>query len=150
MGIFAHTLREKVDKHRLLADSPLPPFLSTQLLNDPLGSIIVSSCLIIVSTTYVHTQQKRSTISLPNKKQSHVFELHNIFMSLVHSTYHISHIYVCFKPNCNYIKDTCKLCFETKSTKLEIGRFTSNSGHCFANYINTFHKTEVLTVILRG
>ena len=43
-----------------------------------------------------------------------------------------------------------KLCFETKSTKLEVGHFTSNSGHFLANYINSFHKTEVLTVILKG
>ena len=43
-----------------------------------------------------------------------------------------------------------KLCFETKSTKLEVGHFTSISGHFLANYIDSFHKTEVLTVILMG
>ena len=42
-----------------------------------------------------------------------------------------------------------KLCFETKSTKLGIGHFTSISSQFFANYINRFHKTEVLTVILK-
>ena len=43
-----------------------------------------------------------------------------------------------------------KLCFETKSTKLGIGHFTSISSQFFAKYINRFHKTEVLTVILKG
>ena len=42
-----------------------------------------------------------------------------------------------------------KLCFETKKTKLGVGHFTSISGHFFANFIS-FHKTEVLTVILKG
>ena len=42
-----------------------------------------------------------------------------------------------------------KLCFETKMTKTWNGHFTSVSGHFFANYIS-FHKTEVLKVILKG
>jgi hypothetical protein len=45
----------------------------------------------------------------------------------------------------NYAKHCFKLCFETKSTKLGVGHFTSISGHFFANYINSFHKTEVLS-----
>ena len=43
-----------------------------------------------------------------------------------------------------------KLCFETKSTKLGVGHFMSISGHFFANFLNSFHKIEVLTVILMG
>ena len=43
-----------------------------------------------------------------------------------------------------------KLCFETKSKKLGVGYFTSISGHFFANFINSFQKTEVLSVILIG
>ena len=43
-----------------------------------------------------------------------------------------------------------KLCFEMKSTKLGVGHFPSISGHIFANFINSFHKTEVLTVIWMG
>ena len=35
-----------------------------------------------------------------------------------------------------------------KMTKLGVGHFTSISGHFFANYINSFHKNEVLRVIL--
>ena len=42
-----------------------------------------------------------------------------------------------------------KLCFEMKSTTYEFGHFTSISGHFFANYMNIFHKTKVLLVILR-
>ena len=42
-----------------------------------------------------------------------------------------------------------KLCFETKITKLGVGHFTSISGHFFTNYIDSFHKTEILTVILK-
>ena len=42
-----------------------------------------------------------------------------------------------------------KLCFETKMTKLGVGHFTSISGHFFTNYISSFHKSEVLTVILK-
>ena len=34
-------------------------------------------------------------------------------------------------------------------TTLLVGHFTAISGHCFANHINMFQKTEVLTVILR-
>ena len=37
-----------------------------------------------------------------------------------------------------------------KMTKLEVDHFTSISGHFLANYISNFHKTEVLTVILKG
>ena len=33
--------------------------------------------------------------------------------------------------------------------KLGVGPFTSISGHFFANNINSFHKTEVLMVILK-
>ena len=33
--------------------------------------------------------------------------------------------------------------------KLLVGHFTAIFGHFFANYINMFQKTEVLTVILR-
>ena len=47
-------------------------------------------------------------------------------------------------------KKVSKLCFKTKMTKVGVGRFTSISGHFFANYINSFHKIEVLTVILKG
>ena len=36
-----------------------------------------------------------------------------------------------------------------KSTKLWVGHFTTISGNFFANYINIFRKTEVLTIILR-
>ena len=36
-----------------------------------------------------------------------------------------------------------------QNLKLINGHFTTISGHFFANYINNFHKTEVLTVILR-
>ena len=39
---------------------------------------------------------------------------------------------------------------ETKMTKQGVGHFTSISGHFSANSINSFHKTEVLTVILMG
>ena len=35
-------------------------------------------------------------------------------------------------------------------TKLGVCHFTSISGHFFANYISSFHKTEVLVVILKG
>ena len=48
------------------------------------------------------------------------------------------------------LKKWSKLCFETKSTKLGVGHFTSISGHFLANFIDSFHKTEVLTVILMG
>ena len=41
-----------------------------------------------------------------------------------------------------------KLRSETKETTLRVGHFTTGSGHIFANYINNFHKTEDLTVIL--
>ena len=37
-----------------------------------------------------------------------------------------------------------------KMTKQEVGHFTSISGHFFANYIKSYHKTEVLAVILKG
>ena len=37
---------------------------------------------------------------------------------------------------------------ETKRTMLGVGHCTTISGHFFDNYINSFHKTEVLTVIL--
>jgi hypothetical protein len=37
-----------------------------------------------------------------------------------------------------------------KKTIFEFGHFTTIFGHFFANYIDIFHKTEVLTVILRG
>ena len=47
-----------------------------------------------------------------------------------------------------YLDD--KLCFEMKSTKLGVDHITSISGHFFANFINSFHKTEVLIVILMG
>ena len=44
-----------------------------------------------------------------------------------------------------------KICFKMKMTKLGVGHFTRISGHFFAkNYINSFHKTEVLAVILKG
>ena len=43
-----------------------------------------------------------------------------------------------------------KLCFETKMTMLGVSHFTRISGHFFANYINSCHKTEVLTVTLKG
>ena len=33
--------------------------------------------------------------------------------------------------------------FEMKMTKLGVGHFTSIAGQFFANYINSFHKTEV-------
>ena len=42
-----------------------------------------------------------------------------------------------------------KLCFETKMTKLGVGHLTSIGRHFFANYISSFHKSEVLTVILK-
>ena len=38
----------------------------------------------------------------------------------------------------------------TEKSQLTHGHFTTISGHRFANCINNFHKTEVLTVILRG
>ena len=41
-----------------------------------------------------------------------------------------------------------KLRSETKETTLRVGHFTTGSGHIYANYINNFHKTEDLTVIL--
>ena len=44
--------------------------------------------------------------------------------------------------------DLYKLRSETKETMLRVGHFTTGSGHIFANYINNFHKTEDLTVIL--
>ena len=37
---------------------------------------------------------------------------------------------------------------EMKRTMLGVGQCTAISGHFFDNYINNFHKTEVLTVIL--
>ena len=46
-------------------------------------------------------------------------------------------------------------CYHTKDwpvkkvTKVWVGHVTTISGHFFANYIKIFHKTEVLTVILR-
>ena len=42
-----------------------------------------------------------------------------------------------------------KVCSEIKETTFQVGHFTTISGHSIANYINIFHKTEVLTVILR-
>ena len=36
-----------------------------------------------------------------------------------------------------------------KMTKEGVGHFMSISGHFLANYINSIHKTEVLTVILK-
>ena len=42
-----------------------------------------------------------------------------------------------------------KACSEIKETTFWVGHFTTISGHFIANYINTFHKTEVLIVILR-
>ena len=35
-----------------------------------------------------------------------------------------------------------------KVTKVWVGHVTTISGHCFANHINIFHKTQVLRVIL--
>ena len=43
-----------------------------------------------------------------------------------------------------------KLCFETKMTKLEVGHFIRFLDISFANWIISFHKTEVPTVILKG
>ena len=37
-----------------------------------------------------------------------------------------------------------------KETTFAFGRFTTRFGKFFANYIDIFHKTEVLMVILRG
>ena len=37
-----------------------------------------------------------------------------------------------------------------KLTNFAFGHFTSISGHFIANYINIFHKSVVLMVILRG
>ena len=42
-----------------------------------------------------------------------------------------------------------KVCSEIKETAFCVCHFTTISGHFIANYINTFHKTEVVTVILR-
>ena len=36
-----------------------------------------------------------------------------------------------------------------RPSPLRVGHFTTVSGHIFANYINNFHKTEDLTIILR-
>ena len=41
-----------------------------------------------------------------------------------------------------------KLWSEMNETTLGVGHFKTVSGHFFASYINIFHKTEVLTVIL--
>ena len=52
----------------------------------------------------------------------------------------------------NQLEQACsfiKLCFEMKMTKLGVGHFTSISGHLFTNCNNSFHKTVVLTVILK-
>ena len=38
---------------------------------------------------------------------------------------------------------------EMKRTRLWVGHFNTISGHFFANYINSFPKTEVLAVILK-
>ena len=46
------------------------------------------------------------------------------------------------------IRIITKLRSETKETTLRVGHFTTVSGYTFANYINNFHKTEDLTVIL--
>ena len=43
-----------------------------------------------------------------------------------------------------------KVLSETKVTKLGVGRLRSISGRFSANYINSFHKTEFLKVILMG
>ena len=40
------------------------------------------------------------------------------------------------------------LCMK-KETTYRVGPFTTIFGHFYANYINIFHKTEVLTIILR-
>ena len=61
-----------------------------------------------------------------------------------HKMLHIQKYIYCHFKFCH------KLCFETKSTKLRVGLFKGISGHFFANYINRFHKTEVLTVISMG
>ena len=42
-----------------------------------------------------------------------------------------------------------KVWSETNRTMLEVGHFTTISGHFLANYINGFNKMEVLTVILK-
>ena len=42
-----------------------------------------------------------------------------------------------------------KLWSEMNQTTLGVGHFKTVSGHVFANYINTFYKTEDLTVIWR-
>ena len=46
----------------------------------------------------------------------------------------------------NYV---LKLWSEMNQTRLEVGHFKTVSGHFFDNYINSLHKTEDLTVILR-
>ena len=43
-----------------------------------------------------------------------------------------------------------KLWSEMNRTTLGVGHFKTVSGHFFASCINSFHKTEDLTVILRG
>ena len=44
----------------------------------------------------------------------------------------------------------CKVCTLKNNTKLLVGLFMIISGHFFPIYIIIFHKTWVLTVILRG
>ena len=47
------------------------------------------------------------------------------------------------------LKNGLKLWSETNRTTLGFDYFTIVSGHFFTNYINSFHKNEDLTVILR-
>ena len=47
------------------------------------------------------------------------------------------------------MKNEHKLRSEMKETTPGDGHFMTVSGHIFDNYINNFHKTEDLTIILR-
>ena len=39
---------------------------------------------------------------------------------------------------------TAKVCSEIKETTFQVGHLRTISGHSIANYINIFHKTEVI------
>ena len=73
---------------------------------------------------------------------------HVLIMLMKMSTYWYFRSTFCSHMRCS--TGQYKVLSETKVTKLGVGRFRSISGHFSANYINSFHKTEFLKVILMG
>ena len=79
------------------------------------------------------------------------YVLYVVEFELKHPYSDISWMEKCVIHSANwYVYEVLKLCFETKMTKIWNGHFTSISDHFFANYISSFHKTKVLTVIFKG